>query len=769
MKGKELGHERWNELFEKAVSFYVRTFEDRAEGRRFLESQGISDQETWRRHRAGYSDGSLAGALPESGKVTVDLRTAGILLEDGTERFLKCAVLPVTDVEGRILGLYGKHISTGHEIRLPGGPPLLFNIGTIKIYPEIILAGTVFDVLALGTAGAGNAVGLNGAEDMADADIALLRNHGVKKISVIGDAAGSIVERLRSAGFAAAAVRFPGGGSAQGCLLEHGREKLLSVLVEANDERPRRVSPAPPKSARENPVKGIGGGFSVTYGMIRYWVLGLEKSRRRLKATVRAEKCGRLHVDTIDFYSSKMRKQFCAEVCARLDETPETVEADIGKILTVCEAQSDPDVSPGTGIDSGTTENKAESISSAEKEEAEAFGRSEKLIGNILGDFVKCGLIGEENNKLLCYLAMTSRKMDEPLSVMILSSSGAGKSALQDAALDFCPPEDLVKLTSLSAKALFHKERFSLRHKVLAIEEGAGAEEANYAIRSLISSEGLRSEVTVRDPQSGRLTTLSNTVEGPSAVFCTTTSPDADQETRSRFLVTGIDESREQTRRILELQRRTRSPDGLRDNAGREAALRVHRNFQRLLRPLKVVNPHIGSLRYDDDRLQGRRTQPQYLNLINTVAFLRQMGKEARTYADGNSTSGKEVEYIEVDADDIRVGNSLAVEILGKSLDELSIPARNLLGLVEKMVGEIAVRDGMPENGVRFTRRELRESAGWTRTRTQIHLRELVEMEYAVVDSRRGGGLQYYRLMYGGQGKDGNRFIPGIKMPGGGS
>jgi hypothetical protein len=98
-------------------------------------------------------------------------------------------------------------------------------------------------------------------------------------------------------------------------------------------------------------------------------------------------------------------------------------------------------------------------MSTAERTEAEAFGRSEELLERILTDFETCGLVGERHNKLLCYLAAVSRKMDEPLSVLVLSSSGAGKTALQDATLAFCPPEDVVKLTSLTGKALFYKER----------------------------------------------------------------------------------------------------------------------------------------------------------------------------------------------------------------------------------------------------------------------------------------------------------------------
>ena len=100
-------------------------------------------------------------------------------------------------------------------------------------------------------------------------------------------------------------------------------------------------------------------------------------------------------------------------------------------------------------------------MTAAERKEAETFGKSPTLVDDILADCEKRGLMGERNNVLLLYVAMTSRKRDTPLSVLILSSSGAGKTALQDAVLAFCPPEDLVKLTALSGKALFYKERLS--------------------------------------------------------------------------------------------------------------------------------------------------------------------------------------------------------------------------------------------------------------------------------------------------------------------
>ena len=410
-------------------------------------------------------------------------------------------------------------------------------------------------------------------------------------------------------------------------------------------------------------------------------------------------------------------------------------------------------------------------MSPTEIKEAEEFGKQKDLIGRILSDYEKCGLIGEESNKLLCYLAMTSRKMPEPLSVLILSSSGAGKTALQDTALAFCPPEDLVKLTSLSAKALFYKEQASLKHKVLAIEEGAGAEDASYAIRNLISSDGLTSEVAMRDPQTGKLTTMSNTVDGPTSVFCTTTDPEVDPETKSRFLVTGIDESREQTRKILDFQKQRHSLDGLQVNLEKEKIIKLHRNFQRLLKPLAVVNPHIEKLSYSDDRLQGRRAQPQYLNIINAVAFLRQLKKEIKTLNKNSADSApprEKIEFIEVDETDIETGHKLAVEILGKTLDELSIPARDLLDQIDKMLTAKVEKVRSSQNDreatlfkrdLTFTRRELREFSGWTNTRLHNHIKELVNMEYVVMENARINNMQTYKLIYDGEGKKSGKFI----------
>ena len=355
------------------------------------------------------------------------------------------------------------------------------------------------------------------------------------------------------------------------------------------------------------------------------------------------------------------------------------------------------------------------------------------IFQSILNDYEALGIVGEESNKLMCYLAATTRLMEKPLNILVLSSSGAGKSTLQDKTLKLMPPEDVIRTSAISDKALFYQK--SLKGKILALEEAAGMKDT-YAIRTLIS-EGYLIQESVAGCQS-----VTRYVEGGCSIFQTTTNPEINPETKSRFFVLGVDESREQTRRILEMQRKSQTLAGMIGNHDEFSIIQKHHIFQRLLNPYAVVNPYAEELFYEDDRLQARRDQPKFLNLCNAIAFLNQMKKSVHRY--GNH------EYIEVDRDDIQQAVNLASEVIGVNLDDLSIPARNLLEQLVKL------------NLKTFTRREVMEKTGWTKTRLHIHLQELLDMELVILDSGKKNTLQKYKLLYEGDLTQ-RKFLIGIR------
>lgn len=355
------------------------------------------------------------------------------------------------------------------------------------------------------------------------------------------------------------------------------------------------------------------------------------------------------------------------------------------------------------------------------------------IFQSILNDYEALGIVGEESNKLMCYLAATTRLMEKPLNILVLSSSGAGKSTLQDKTLKLMPPEDVIRTSAISDKALFYQK--SLKGKILAIEEAAGMRDT-YAIRTLIS-EGYLMQESVAGCQS-----VTRYVEGGCSIFQTTTNPEINTETKSRFFVLGVDESKEQTRRILAMQRKSHTLEGLLENHDERLILQRHHTFQRLLEPYAVVNPYAEELFYEDDRLQARRDQPKFLNLCKAVAFLNQMKKTVRKH--------DFLEYIEVDREDIRQAIDLASQVIGVNLDDLSIPARNLLELL------------LQHNLKTFTRREVMEKTGWTKTRLHIHLQELLDMELVILDSGRKNILQRYKLLYEGDLSQ-RRFLIGLR------
>jgi len=663
-------------------------------------------------------------------------------------------VFPICDDSGRIVTLYGRTTATAADgegkrhVYLPDRVKGLWNAPILKSSPHVIVVESVLDALSVETAGVGNVVAIQGTNGLSDADLATLRAQGTQRVTLLldGDAAGQAAcQRLKEklAGFAVDVVTLPGGEDPNSFLVKHGAAALAGLLAP-----PASPGPAVPAPG----VAPSPGGLSLTFGLRRYDVRGLEKSARGLKATVRVERAGKLHVDTLDLYSARARRQLAVDLVRILEETPDTIEADLIKLLTACETHAD---KPLANVGAKLTD----AMSDADRREGEAFGRDPKLIDAILADYALCGLVGERANKLLFYLVITSRKMAVPISALNLASSGAGKSAQQDGALRFCPPEDLVKLTSLSGKALFYKERDSLKHKVLALEEGDGAQDAMYALRNLISAGELITESTIKDPASGRLITMTNKVEGPTAVLITTTNPEVDPESKSRFFVTSVDESKAQTLAILAAQRRRHTLAGRTEAADLAAVLRRHHAFQRLLRPLTVVNNYADQLTYGDDRLPGRRDQPKYLALIAAVAFLRQMQKPVKTLPNGQP-------YIEVDLADIQLANDLANELLGHSLAELSRPAYELLLLLGQMRAawaKTAPKSKQALENFSFSRREVREFAGWAHARVYRYLRELVELEYVVIEGGRHGVLHRYGLAWDGQGKDGGKFFLGLK------
>ncbi|WP_411851529.1 hypothetical protein ACLB90_02830 [Stenotrophomonas sp. LGBM10] len=383
-------------------------------------------------------------------------------------------------------------------------------------------------------------------------------------------------------------------------------------------------------------------------------------------------------------------------------------------------------------------------------EDEEAAGlallRDPTLPDRIVADVEAVGVVGENVNALVGYLAMTSRLLDKPLAVLIQSTSAAGKSTLMDALLSLMPERQRVHYSAMTGQSLFYLGEGDLRHKILAIAEEEGVRQAAYALKLLQSQGELTIASAGKDPATGKLVTADYRVEGPVMLCLTTTAIDIDEELLNRCLVLTINETSEQTAAIQQRQRQARTLAGLQSKVRGDHVLAAHRAAQTLLRPLAVVNPYAESLTFASDRVRLRRDHVKYLALIDAIALLHQYQRPVRTL----EVEGQAVEYVEVTREDIVLANRLAHAVLGRSLDELPPQTRRVLSALDGWVVERAGVQGIERAEVRFTRRDVRGPLGLSDTQLRVHLDRLVQLDYVAVHGGRPGQRFAYSLLFDG-------------------
>ncbi len=797
-------------MLRQVVSYYHATLKASPAALEYLERRGIRNDEAIDRFGLGYADRSLGLHIPAANRkageaIRSRLQKLGIIRESGHEHFNGCIVVPISDREGNVVEMYGRKINdylrpgTAYHLYLPGPHRGVWNLQALAESKELVLCEAPIDALTFWCAGVRNVTTSYGVNGFTDELLEAMNAYGIERVLIAYDrddagdaAADSLAQRLAREKIGCFRVAFPRGMDANEYALKiTPASQSLALLVRTAEwvSGPTKLSVAAPASvalplaapppineprvdepprieelptseepAIDAPAANAASTvdpIDITLGDRHYRVRGIEKnlSYEQLRVVLRVG-CGEhFFLDTLDLVSARHRANYVKAAAAELGVKEETIKRDLARVHFQLEETQE------QIIKRTLTPRKAEvAISADDAREAMELLRDANLTRRILRDFERCGVVGEETNKLMGYLAAVSRKLDDPLAIIVQSSSAAGKSALMEAVLAFVPEEERVQYSAMTGQSLFYMGETDLKHKVLAISEEEGAERAAYALKLLQSEGELTIASTGKDPHTGKLVTHEYRVEGPVMIFLTTTAVEIDEELLNRSIVLTVDEDREQTRAIHRLQREAKTLEGLLARHDRERVLRLHRNAQRLLKSLLVANPYARSLTFIDGRTRARRDHLKYLTLIQTIALLHQHQRERKT----TTHRGERIEYIEVTLADIALANDLAHEVLGRSLDELAPQTRRMLDLIDAWVMRECAARQLGRAELRFSQRAVREFTGWTDFQVKTHLRKLVELEYVLVHRGGRGQCFVYELLYDGGGQDGKPFLSGL-------
>jgi DNA primase len=798
-------------LLNQVIDFYHGALKQSSEGLDYLQQRSLENPEMIDRFKLGLCNRTLCYRLPEKSRqagseIRGKLNQVGILRESGHEHFIGCLIIPVFSEDGSVVEIYGRklrndqHKDAVHHLYLPGPHHGVWNFSCLAENKEIILCEALIDALTFWCYGFHNVTSSYGINGFTKEHLEAFKRYQTKRILIAydrdeaGDHAAEILsQKLTAVGIDCYRVRFPMDQDANqyaqqaqspGKALNHviqnavcmgSGSKTINVSVNADikeaakEEKEKQAAPdLPGPPAPGCDIANISAEVKpqeiIIPLMNRRWrIRGLARntSYEVMKINIQVSMNDRFHVDTLDLYSARHRTAYIKQAAAELEVDEELIKNDLGKVLLKLEELQDEHIKQ-------ILEPKKKEVEMNEKEKQEALAllKAPDLLERILRDFEKCGVVGEQTNKLVSYLAAVSRKLDNPLAILIQSSSAAGKTWLMESVLAFVPEEERIKYSAMTGQSLFYMGETNIKNKILAIVEEEGAERTRYALKLLQSEGELSIASTGKDPVTGVLTTKEYRVEGPVMIFSTTTDIDIDEELQNRCIILTVDESREQTRAIHQQQREQRTLKGLQLSQEKIDLLKVHRNAQRLLRPLPVVNPYAHQLTFLDDKTRMRRDHVKYLSLIDSITLLHQYQRPLKTFKNGGkgdvNDNGNPTLYVTVTLDDIEIANRLASKVLGRSLDDLPPHTRRFLELVQEMVKSECERLNVERADYRFYRRQICEYTGWGLTQVRLHLERLVEHEYVLVHRGSRGQSFVYELLYNGEGKQGGPFLMGL-------
>ena len=718
-------------LLEQVLQHYQAALKESPEAIAYLQKRGLDDPQLIEHFRLGLANRTLGYRLPQANRragaeLRGRLQMLGVLRESGHEHLWGSLVIPVLGADGAIQQMYGRKITEGLRkgtplhVFLSGSCDVVFNERGIAGSEDIILCRSLIDALTFWRHGLRHVTAL--LEERAG-PVLLQRLAQARRVLIAfrrddanDDASAAIVGGLAEQGVAIYRVRFPQGMDAN----EYARSiddpaAALTRLVRNAEwikggDAPGATAPAAsPLPALSRPIAAaeVNAADVIIRLGARIWrARGLAKNTNvdALKVVLEARPATpgaalgdgeAFHIDTLDLLNAKSRNAFAAQAAAELGVSLDVLKREIGQVIFALEDVRDAAIKAAEA----EKEEAPPKLSAEEEAEALAFLQSPDLMARIASDMETVGIVGEGANAQAAYLAALSRKLDRPLALLIQSTSAAGKSALMDAVLDLIPEEERVVYSAMTGQSLYYLGETNLKHKALAIAEGEGARHASYALKLLQSQGALTMASTGKDPVSGKLVTQEYRVEGPVALMLTTTAIDLDEELKNRCLVLTIDEGRDQTRAIQARQRFEETLEGLEASARRAGVIKLHQNAQRLLRPLKVVNPFAERLTFLDDKTRTRRDHRKYLTLIRVIALLHQHQREVRQF---KLPDGSELEYIEATADDVLMANKLAHAIMGATLDDLPPQTRALLVQIDAMVRERCALEHTPRAELRF-------------------------------------------------------------------
>ncbi len=678
-----------------------------------------------------------------------------------------CIIFPLKDKSGNITSLYGRRITEAKAYTVEVGKHYYSEnrTGLYPCYPNaetetLIITEAIIDAATLlqvpeitSEFTILSAYGTNGLTKEHKNAIKELKN--LKEIIFFfdGDTAGKegiakYSEELQGLlnGVEVTAVPTPDGEDINSMFATYGKDAILQLIEERkaieyqeNEEKKlRNLLSSIEKENFNNPIPELDTSLPnkiiFETETARYIVKGgLSKQLDKMLVSLDVQ-----HLETglkyrcrLDLYEEKQTRKEAREAAEKLELRSDLIETDLSRLTDLLEEYRDYGLEENNGNNDNEpmpdlpTQTKCKNFLSKDTSTGSVslIERLNELIG-------KSGITGEFNNRIFLFIIATSFKMPDTLHALIQGSSGSGKTHLLSRIAGLMPPERVVKFTRVTENSFYNYDEFYFKNKLICLEDIDGLkEEALFAWRELISNNQLSSSTSQKD-DNGNIRGAQRIVRGPMASICATTHGYIYEDNMSRLFMIAVDESKEQTTRIMDYQKKKAA--GLIDSEKEKETIGFLQNCVRMLKHARVINPYAYQIHLPEKAHKIRRLNELYLAFVKQITLINQ-------YQRKKDTQGR----IITTPEDLEAANEIMFESIFLKVDELDGSLRQFY---EELKNHIKTKPN-PEQ-YEFMQREIRHALHISKSQLQRYLNDLLELEYI----RQIGGYQNrgykYRILW---------------------
>jgi DNA-binding HxlR family transcriptional regulator len=315
----------------------------------------------------------------------------------------------------------------------------------------------------------------------------------------------------------------------------------------------------------------------------------------------------------------------------------------------------------------GTIKKREFELSEEDKNAAIKKLKSKNLLNEVVKSLNTTGIIGENENALILFLALASHKYSNPFSVLCLAKSGIGKSYIIQKLSECMPINSFSFHTQISENALYYFDSKELQNKALLIEDLEWTHSMLSPLATLQSQGKLIKTRTIKD-KDGMFHSSTFEVVGNLCLVACAYSDKNYEELSLPFLCIHLNHSQSQDIEIMTYQKNCKA--GLIQEIDIRKTQHALKSLIATLEDVKIINPYAPLINLPNEIAYPRKSLLLLLNFIDIITYFHQFQREK--IADKKTGEVQIMTAIE----DIELAFKLLKNNLFRRADELSTSAR---------------------------------------------------------------------------------------------